>query len=213
MPAWLKTVIGGVVIVGAVALLLFAIHCKEQRAREPFDADKYLASGMKEATGHGAELQSIEVTYLTPDARVHTEYGGKLTISWVARGANPDEKAPMPGAPRKGGGDRCTDYWLNVELESDSDSTYLDDDMNMAGDRSCWQKTAPGPLFCTFKALWARAIAAGAPNPGLATIKLETRDDKTRRWTFTIVDNVQDGPKQTLFAAEYADDCEPKVER
>ena len=213
MPGWLKGVLGGAAIVGTFVVFMLAVHCHESSVREPFDADKHLASGMKEAAGKGAELASIEATYVTPDARVHTEYGGKLRVSWVASGQGADEKATMPGAPRKGGGTRCTDYWLDVHVEHDPDGVYFEDDMNVVGDRDCYTKTAPGPLFCSIKAIWDRAIAAGAPNPALATITLETSSERTRTWKLTIIDNVENGPRKTLFAGEYPDNCEPHVEK
>lgn len=213
MHEWVKRAAGVVAIGGSLAAFMLAMRCRENRLKEPFDADQHLASGMKEAAGHGAELESLEATYVTPEARVYTEYGGRLRVSWVAVDHDPDEKAVMPGAPRKGGEARCSDYWIDVHVEHDPDGAQFDDDMSVNHNMSCWKRTAPGPLFCTIKAIWARAIAAGAPNPGLATIKLETQQDKTRRWSFTIVDNVQNGPKKTLFSAEYPDDCEPQVEK
>jgi len=209
----LKTVLGGAGIVGVVAAILLGIRCHEKNVREPFDADGYLVSGMKEALDHGAELASLEASYVTPDARVHTEYGGTLRISWVAVDRDANETAVMPGAPRKGGGAKCSDYWMNVHVDEGGDVASLDDDMSVNHNMSCWRRTAPGPLFCTIKAIWDRAIAAGAPNPALATIKLETREDKTRRWTLTIVDNVENGPRKTLFSGEYPDDCSPRVEK
>lgn len=213
MPTWVKGVLLAAGIAGAFVAMMLGIRCRDASIKEPFDADKHLASGMKEAGSHGAELESIEVTMVNPEARVYTEYGGSLRVSWVARDNDPDEKAVMPGAPRKGGGARCSDYWLHVHVEHDMDGDYFDDDMNVNHGMSCWRKTAPGPLFCSIKAIWDRAIAAGAPHPALATIKLDTREDKTRQWTFTIVDNVENGPRKTLFAGRYADDCSPRVEK
>jgi hypothetical protein len=205
----------GAVIMGLAGALLagglVGIVCyREKRAREPFDADKYLASGMVDAKAEArnVRLASIEASFVSPDGRVHTEHGGSLSIFWV--GSGDDATAPaVPGAPHRAG-KSCTDVFLNVHLYEDSDGVSLRDSIDSNRNVGCWKVTAPGSPNCTIAGIWKRAIAKGAPNPGFATIKLETTRAKSivkRTWQFRIVDRVTDGPDRTIFSADFADDC------
>jgi hypothetical protein len=199
--------VGVAAIGGSVAVLKY----QDRRAREPFDADRYLASGMADAVreANNVQLRSIEITFVSPDGKVHTEHAGHLRMSWVGDGDAPTEAA-IPGAPHRGS-KACTDISLRVMLSSDSDGIVLEDDIRTNRNTGCYGTALAGPLRCTVAKLWQRAIAKGAPNP--ATIRLDTAAaappelPARRIWTFEIVDNVTDGPSKKLFAATFDDDC------
>ncbi len=196
-----RAAVVGTVITVVVLGGTFGVVClREKHAREPFDADSYIADGMKDAPkqARGAELSSIEATFVTPDGRVHTEHRGRLFMTWVAPSKVEATAPVMPGAPRSAGGG-CTDVTLSVSLAGDSDGVSLRDHMDSSHDTECWKNTAPGKLHCTIADVWKRAIEARAPNPAMATIKLETTADSRRVWHFTIPGH--------RFSAEFHDDC------
>ncbi len=60
---------------------------------------------------------------------------------------------------------------------------------------------------CSISEVWNRAIAKGAPAEAVATIQL--REEKPRRWTFTILD----APRKISVQHFFPDDCELTLER
>ncbi|MEO8701985.1 MAG: hypothetical protein ABI867_18210 [Kofleriaceae bacterium] len=199
--------------VAFIAGMLGIVQCLEKKAKEPFDADHYLAIGMVDSLSQGKNVQlaSIEITFVTPDGKVHTEHGGRLRMFFEGDGG-PLTKPEMPGAPGRGN-NTCDRISLDVYLDGDEIQT-LHDSFSTNQNMGCHENpTVPGRLRCSVAHLWKRAIAEGAPNPAYATITLVTtkaqppEEPSQRVWTFEIVDNSTSGPDKTLFSKHYADDC------
>ena len=60
---------------------------------------------------------------------------------------------------------------------------------------------------CSISEVWKRAIAKGAPAEAVATMQL--REEKPRRWTFTILD----APRKISVEHSFPDDCALTLER
>jgi hypothetical protein len=200
-------IFGGAAVLTA-AIFAVVMYC-DHNARKPFRADDYLADtyARARAIDPAAAFHSVEASDVDPDGRVHTEHGGQLRAVLLAPHTSAATAPDVLGEPHAGGGAGCHEVDEDVDLEVDESASLRDRVDDRVESNPC-DATVPGPLGCTIAQLWQRAIAAGAPHPALATIKLATDGTPpARTWTFTIVDRRTDGPDVTVFEHSFPDAC------
>jgi hypothetical protein len=202
------------IIIAAVTIAIFAaamvaVGIYNNSQRQPFDADEYLAKSVVTAMTAHPNAKPIEVTAeaITSDGKVHLEQKGSLAVRFLdatsAMPGTPGIPGARVGAPMQPGG--CPGGEVRTRLFRRNTFEHFWHDEP--------QRCLPlldGPPKCSFKQIWAKAKAKGAPDPAFADINLTEEvgsGGQEKRWRFEISNHLDLIPSAPLFHAEFPDDC------
>ncbi len=139
-------------------------------------------------------ISSIDAVYVDAEGKLEEE-DGELGILLGPANASEDDPKRRVGAPVKKGPPPPTEClkltWKRGWSSAPSDCIGAGRDFGR----------------CSISEIWKRAIAKGAPTEAVATIQL--REEKLRRWTFTILD----APRKISIQHFFPDDCELALEK
>lgn len=216
-----------VVIAVAVTLLVVGIGLGwglyNDSQLKPFLADEWLKKSYETARAEHADAKAIEVTAeaVTPDGRLHMEQQGRLVVRFryppTAADVKATPPAPIPGsrtgsglgilgAPMGAGG--CTGGLVRTHTWKGVKGSHFEH-VWQAENQKCLVELDSLPK-CSFQQVWQKAKAKGAPDPAYADIDLVQEvggGGSEKRWRFEITNHPDLGPPQTVFHAEFPDDC------
>jgi len=140
-------------------------------------------------------ISSIDAVYVDAEGKLDEE-DGELGILLGPANASDDDPKRRIGAPVKKGPPPPTEC------------------LKLTWKRGGWSSAPSGCIDagrdfgrCSVMEIWKRAIAKGAPIEAIATVQL--REEKPRRWVFTIVDE----PRKINIQHVLPDDCELALEK
>ncbi len=187
----------------------------DSTAARPFDAEEYLQKSLVTAATNapGAQVGQLLAEGVDVDGKVHTEARGHLVVRFRSQSPqSASEPPPMLGLPHPAGMG-CPGGEVSTHLRGGSmgKGRQLVHEFRPGTRPTCGPTVGPPPR-CTFKQIWQKAVAKGAPHPAYADIDLDTEtgtgDGKVAyRWRFEIVDRHTDSPDTVAFHAEFDDDC------
>ncbi len=161
----------------------------------PATVDQLIANARAFAPTVNPQLVVSWIDALYVDAEGKLDEDGELVLLLGPANASDDDPKRRIGAPVKKGPPPPTECmrlgwkagWTSVEY-------------------AC---TEAGRDFgrCSVAEIWKRAIAKGAPAEGVAMVQL--REEKPRRWIFTILD----APRNISIQHFFPDDCELALEK
>jgi hypothetical protein len=197
------------IAVAIVGLLFFFAYARDRAAAVPFSADEYMLKALVAAqrAAPDAEIELARAEMIDAAGKVEPAQGGLLVAQF--RSPSRDRAAAEPvmlGAKVKNAG-ACRRLVSVAALRVGIKARRFEFETKWREDPARCGPSLPEPLHCTFAAIWARAIADGAPQPALATIKLSTVEEKNtlaRVWVFTITDH---RTSTDVFRRVFADDC------
>jgi hypothetical protein len=195
----------GVMVLGAVGFATWKITAARRVANGWVVAD-WLAEAWKDAKSwqSDAELVKLHAEFVDPTGRAQLDkYSGSLSITFRSPSralAGQPPAADVAGAPVKDNRPTCSIRFRSSRKSNDLSSS----ESRPSGANDVCGESLPGPPNCTVVDVWQKAVAKGAPNPGLATIDLTTKKG-ARSWRFIINDN-RDGQNPQTFDITVADD-------
>ncbi|MFT3840603.1 MAG: hypothetical protein QM723_26680 [Myxococcaceae bacterium] len=213
-----------VVIAVAVTLLVVGVGLGwglyNDAQLKPFLADEWVKKSYETAREQHPDAKAIEITAeaITPDGRVHMEQQGRLVVRFRRAPTAADAKpapAQIPGArtplgmlggPIAAGG--CTGGLVRTHSWSGVKGRHFEHVWQEENQKCITE--LDGLPKCSFEQVWQKAKAKGAPDPAFADIDLVQEvggGGSEKRWRFEITNHPDLGPPQTVFHAEFPDDC------
>ncbi len=174
-------------------------------ATGPVAADR-LVQALAQHGGRRLQLESATLSYVREDGSMDPAYGRfeAMLISPAAPEPADDPKrplgAPAPAAPAVVNRECLSLSWAPGTGLATAQPSFC---MGMFA-------SAPVRIRCSVSALWARAIADGAPRGALASLSMRAGIDAGggQLWQF----HIDDAPRGVSFRRSYPDDCAPIVE-
>jgi len=202
---------GGITALIFAGIAAFGLYNDAQK--KPFDASEWLPKAIELAKKAEPTAGMIEATAtrITPDGQVQVgEYQAALTVRFrsTPSAADVSPSPPMLGSSYVQAEGGCTGGVVRVGVEGNSRGSSFHHEWTPKN-----QKCLPiitGLPRCTFKQIWQKAIAKGAPERAYADIDLALESGSGTselRWRFEIVDRPMAAPEHVVFHAEFADDC------
>ncbi len=186
---WIAALAAGVLVVAVPVVVLVQRHrAARDQVAAGWDVQQYLAEAVADATSQwsDAELMKITADYVDSTGRAQLDVDGARLSYWFrspsrAQPPDPPSRIGLP-APT-----RTKPCQLRERIHYKGD-TSLSSDTQTDSSPGCGA-SVPGPLRCTVREIWQRAIAKGAPASALASIWLRTEGDPPKRtWHFEIND-------------------------
>jgi hypothetical protein len=194
--------IAGVLVFAGGAVLYG--YLSDRAAAEPFDASVYMdrAWAGARAITQDAQIASLRASMVDELGRVHPAEGGHFTVYFRSPSKGPTGQPTVLGAPPAAGSMQCPRIRFEAGFRPGVRMRQFYEETAWFDQFGC-ETSLPGVTQSTLRAIWERAVADGAPRPAYAEIDLDT--DKTRHWTFRIVDQTS-ALHRTVFEHRYADD-------